>query len=98
MRIEQLFAWAKQHSRREFQDYGDVSSFRADYRNITRDRKACEALAWRFREREIVGVFNRLTVTEDKVSYVTGQYTPTEVWGAVHNAMLQTLRREELQQ
>jgi hypothetical protein len=98
MKLEQLFAFAKKHARREFADYGDVTAFRADYRNMTQHRKACEKLAWRFREREIVGVFNRLTVTETKIEYTTGQYMPTEIWWAVLNAMQTILRNDELNQ
>ena len=95
MKIEQVFAYAKRNSRRNFADYGDLRLWQMDYRMIAKDRRAALALAWRFKDRELVGKFGRLTVTEDAIDYCTGQYMPTEMWWHVHDAMATQIARLE---
>jgi hypothetical protein len=93
MKIDAIFAYAKQNSRRNFADYGGLRLWRSDYRMILKDRKAAMALAWRFKDRELVGKFGRLTVTENSIDYTTGQYMPTEIWWHVHDAMATQIAR-----
>jgi hypothetical protein len=88
-----LDAWVKQRSGLEFANYGDVASYRAEQRSITRDlhhyRAIRSAVAWReFSPEEWVNAFcsysGRLTLTHDangmpqRLNYCTGQYFPTE--------------------
>ncbi len=90
MKIEQVFAYAKRNSRRNFDDYGDLRLWRSDYRQILKDKQKAQKLFWYFKDKEITGIFNRLTVTENTIDYCSGQYPPTEIWFAVY-AMMQTI-------
>lgn len=95
MKIEDVFAYAKRNSRRNFLDYSHLPLWQADYRMIAKDRQAAMALAWRFKDRELIGNFGRLTVTENTIDYTTGQYMPTEIWWHVHNAMATQIARQD---
>jgi hypothetical protein len=95
MKIDAIFAYAKQNSRRNFADYCDRKIFRSDYRMIAKDKRQAERLFWYFTNRNITGVFNRLTITDDTINYCAGQYPPTEIWHAVH-AMMQRIMSDDL--
>jgi hypothetical protein len=86
-----LFAldrWTRQRSGMDFADYGDVTSYRAEQRSITRDlhdfRALLAAVSWRDgigapELKEAFGAFSgRLTWDGSKLNYCVGQYFPTE--------------------
>jgi hypothetical protein len=77
----------------EFANYGDMSSYRAEMRSITKDRHQAErllnAVAWRSITADHLkdamrGAFSgRLSWDGKALSYCAGQYYPTEYRAAV---------------
>lgn len=98
--IDALNRWITQRPGLEFGNYGDVSSYRAEMRSITRDlqhaRTMVNYVAWHdsiTAEMIMSAADNggRLTLTIDgdkvRIDYVTGQYWPTEYRRAVCQLM-----------
>ena len=98
--IDALHQWINQRPGLEFGNYGDVSSYRAEMRSITRDlqhaRTMVNYVAWHdsITAEMIMSAADNggrltLTVNGDKVriDYVTGQYWPTEYRRAVCQLM-----------
>jgi len=96
--IEALRAFVNQRPGLEWANYGEASSYRAEMRQIMRDRKEAHILlnacGWRdsiTAEMMLAGFraySGRLTISEDargrvKLDYCTGQYYPTEYRKAV---------------
>jgi hypothetical protein len=85
-----LRTFAEQRPGLEFGNYGDVKAYRAESRSITRDLHdartilaACDNLTpeqWADGFRAFSG---RLTLTDGRLEYCTGQYFPTEYRRAV---------------
>lgn len=93
-----LHKFTAQRSGLEFANYGDVTSYRAEQRSITKDRHHAEALLGYIARRDSItaadivkaseGAFSgRMTITTDgdkvSIDYTTGQYFPTEYRRAV---------------
>ena len=85
-----LFTYAKSQARIEFIDYagGRDSAYywRQDKRRRDSDRKkVISRWGWLKDQALPTGQSGngRLVVTADAIDYCTGQYTPTEIWGAV---------------
>lgn len=92
--LSALRTFARQRPGLEFGNYGDVASYRADLRGITRDLKHAQEL---LRAVELSGVTaediieaarsGRLSLAIDgervRVDYCTGQYWPTEYRRAI---------------
>jgi hypothetical protein len=91
--IDSLYRWIKQRPGLEFCNYGDLSAYRSEMRDITKDlHHAREMLAYISRRPSITAddlltaardsYSGRLTVREGleraEVEYCTGQYWPTE--------------------
>lgn len=90
--LEALQKWVAQRPGLEFGNYGDMSSYRSELRSIAKDKHDAErlltAVAWRdsITAAELTAAFSaysgRLSIAETpegvKLSYVTGQYWPTE--------------------
>ena len=94
--IDALHQWINQRPGLEFDNYGDVSSYRAEMRSIGKDLQHARAMvnyvAWHdsITAEMIMSAADNggrltLTVNGDKVTinYVTGQYWPTEYRRAV---------------
>ena len=87
-----LFAYAKSQARIEFIDYAggrdSVKYWRCDKGRRDRARKqVISRYGWLNDQPLPIGQSGngRLTVTADSIDYCTGQYTATEIWGAVFN-------------
>ena len=89
--LEDLFTYAKAQARIEFIDYAggrdSAKYWRQDKRRLDTDRKKCmDRYGWMKACNPLpIGQSGngRLTVTADNIEYITGQYTATEIWGAV---------------
>lgn len=85
-----LFTYAKSQARIEFCDYAggrdSVYYWRQDKGRRDSDRKkVISRWGWLKDQALPTGQSGngRLVVTADGIDYCTGQYTPTEIWGAV---------------
>lgn len=85
--LEALKQFIEQRPGFEFANYGDASSYRADYRRALRDLHDARALLRYCEMRPSIDVANprlwhrlTLTLTDDgyRADYCTGQYFPTE--------------------
>ena len=90
--LEALNTWIKQRPGLEFGNYGALASYRAELRQIAKDKRDAETLltAAALRDsitaEDLTAAFHaysgRLTLSEDKgrakLDYCTGQYWPTE--------------------
>ena len=98
--IAALHKWIQQRPGLEFGNYGDVSSYRAELRSISKDLQHARAMvnyvAWHdsiTAEMILSAADNggRLSLTTDgdnvRIDYVTGQYWPTEYRRAVCSLM-----------
>lgn len=94
--IDNLNKWIKQRSGLDFGNYGDIRSYRAELRRITKDyQNARELLAFvamrdGITAADIVAAAKcaysgRLEINEETgaINYTTGQYWPTEYRAAV---------------
>ena len=95
--IDALRAFARQRPGLEFGNYGDVTAYRAEMRQITKDLEHAQTLLRAVEMHEsitaddLVAAFDaysgRLSITETKkgvrLEYVAGQYFPTEYRRAV---------------
>jgi hypothetical protein len=91
--LSALAAFIKQRPGLEFGNYGDVSAYRSEMRQITKDRHQAETLLAAVSWRESIGAkqlkeafraySGRLTWDGKKLDYCTGQYFPTEYRRAV---------------
>lgn len=107
--IAALYAFARQRSGIEFCNYGDVQSFRAEQRSITKDlqhaRTLIRAVEWRdsITAADIIkasetAYSGRLSIVERAdgaiaIDYCAGQYFPTEYRRAVCAVMASCLWR-----
>ena len=82
-----LFAYAKRQARIEFIDYSPyVAAWRCDRAKRDRQRKSViDRYGWLADKPLPVGKSGngRLVVSATDNNYCAGQYSPTEVWGAV---------------
>ena len=88
--LEALNKFARQRPGLEFDNYGDIASYRAESRQITRDLHEFNALFTLVESRTSItaddilksaknAYSGRLTITPDcKIKYCVGQYWPTE--------------------
>ena len=97
--IQALQKFIRQRPGLEFGNYGDVSSYRSELRQITKDRHHAETLLAQVSWRDSISADDiirasrsafsgRLTITRTdsggfKLDYCTGQYFPTEYRKAV---------------
>jgi hypothetical protein len=98
--VELLQSFVNQKPGLEFADYGDVSAYRSEMREITNDRKdfyellnVCLMTIENFEQKLIDQLKNnngRLALKNGKLEYCTGQYYPTEYRPAA-NRILATL-------
>jgi len=105
--IAALYAFIRQRSGIEFGNYGDVSSFRAEQRSITKDLHHARRLIRDVELRDSItaddilkaaqhAYSGRLTIVERAdgaiaIDYCTGQYFPTEYRRAVCAVMASVL-------
>lgn len=88
MLVENLVKFVNQRPGLDFANYGNISSYRAESREITADKHDFfELLAMAQRridnfsqvlEKELINTSGRLTLENGNLLYVTGQYFPTE--------------------
>ena len=90
--LEALQVWIRQRPGLEFANYSELKSYRADLRQIAKDKHHAETLlsAVAIRDsitaKDLLAAFSaysgRLSISEDKgrakLEYCTGQYWPTE--------------------
>ena len=91
--IEALSKWIRQRPGLEFANYGELAPYRAELRQITRDKRDAETMLTAVAIRESItaehliaalprAYSGRLTISEDKgrarLDYCTWQYWPTE--------------------
>jgi hypothetical protein len=90
--VTALSAWIRQRPGLEFGNYGELSSYRAELRQIARDKRDAEALLTAVAIRDSItaedmlkgfrAYSGRLTISEKNgravLNYCTGQYWPTE--------------------
>lgn len=98
--IDALRAWISQRPGLEFGNYGNIASYRAEVRNIGRDLSDARTL---LRDVELSAVSadalkdafqaysGRLSWDGTRLSYITGQYWPTEYRKAVCAVAAQAL-------
>lgn len=104
--LSALNTFIRQRPGLEFGNYGDVSTYRAEMRSITKDRHHAQTLmaqvAWRdtITADDLIhaaesAFSGRLTIREDGekviIDYCTGQYFPTEYRRAVCSVMAAAL-------
>ena len=102
--INNLSAWIKQRPGLDFGNYGDIKSYRAELRGITKDyQDASELLAFVALRDSITAddiikaseyaFSGRLTLADDgTIEYCTGQYWPTEYRAAVCAVLARVIR------
>lgn len=105
--LRALAAYAAQNPGLDFRDYGDVSSYRAESRRITRDLQRCRdamrsCVAYPVTDAHVIEAARhtfagRLTLElradgSVRVDYTTGQYFCTEYRAAVAAALEQVAR------
>jgi hypothetical protein len=98
--VELLQSFVNQKPGLEFENYGSVSSYRSEMREITNDRKdfyellnVCLMTIENFDEKlsnQLTNNSGRLTLKDDQLEYCVGQYFPTEYRPAA-NRMLANL-------
>lgn len=90
--LEALQSWVAQRPGLDFGNYGDMASYRSELRSIAKDKHDAEKLLTAVALRDSItaddlkaafrAYSGRLSITEEndqvKLSYVTGQYWPTE--------------------
>lgn len=85
--IGELKHFIKQNARLSFADYGDRDSYRGDYNLIRQAQRECKKSFWFYRDDQTLvdGEYfgGRLIIKGDKITYIAGQYAPTEVWWAL---------------
>lgn len=90
--IQSLRQFARQRPGLDYANYGDPASYRAEMRSITADLADAQTLLRRLElssvsDETIRAAFSafsgRLTLTDGKLDYCTGQYWPTEYRKAV---------------
>lgn len=104
--LQALTKFSQQRAGLEFGNYGNVKTYRAEQRSITRDlhdvRRLMSAVTWRdsitaddIIEASRSAYSGRLTITETDgavtISYCTGQYFPTEYRKAVCAVLVSAL-------
>jgi len=95
--IEKLTRFVNQRPGLDFSNYGDVSAYRSEMAEITRDRTDYfELLSFAFNRVDnlnevltnyLQNTSGRLTLNNDVLSYCTGQYFPTEYRPAANNVL-----------
>jgi len=87
-----LFSYAKSQARIEFIDYAggrdSVKYWRCDKSRRDRARRQVMQRYGFLADQSLpIGASSngRLMVTASDIDYCTGQYTPTEIWGAVYS-------------
>jgi hypothetical protein len=94
-----LYRWIKQRPGLDFANYGDLSSYRAEMRKITRQRHDAERLLAvaamsnlsAEQLRESLSSSDRLTWNGSELTYTTGQYWPVEYRAAACRALASAL-------
>ncbi len=95
MTISDLKHYVTCQSIRDSRNY-DVSSWRDETNMIRRQRARVWrefSGRWRNNQAELIpGQYygGRLIITKSNIDYIPGQYSPTEIWDAVHDYFTQT--------
>lgn len=94
--IGDLKAFCKRNARLSFLDYGDKESYRGDYNRIRSAQRQCKKFyAWYCESNPLINgeYYNgRLIIKDNKIEYITGQYTPTEVYWAFESYLNEVLK------
>lgn len=98
MLVENLVKFVNQRPGLDFANYGDISSYRQESREITADKHDFfELLALAQRrinnfsqvlEKELLNTSGRLTLENGKLQYITGQYFCTEYRPAANRVLV----------
>ena len=98
MLVENLVKFVNQRPGLDFANYGDISSYRQESREITADKHDFfELLALAQRrianfsqvlEKELMNTSGRLTLENGKLQYITGQYFCTEYRPAANRVLV----------
>ena len=98
MLVENLVKFVNQRPGLDFANYGDISSYRQESREITADKHDFfELLALAQRridnfsqvlEKELINTSGRLTLENGKLQYITGQYFCTEYRPAANRVLV----------
>lgn len=96
--VEMLVKFVNQRPGLDFANYGDLSSYRAESREITNDKHDFfELLALAQRridnfptelEKELTRTSGRLTLEDGRLQYITGQYFCTEYRPAANRVLV----------
>lgn len=88
----------------DFSDYGDVKIYRAESREITKDRadfyELLNLARWQVDnlnekiQQHLITSSDRLTFENNKLQYITGQYYPTEYRPAANRVIKSIIWRE----
>jgi len=88
----------------DFNDYGDIKIYRAESREITKDRadfyELLNLARWQVEnlndkiEQHLTSSSDRLTFENNKLQYITGQYYPTEYRPAANRVIKSIIWRE----
>ena len=97
LKVSDLIEYAMRAQRLCGLDYaGAPEAYKQDRNNILRAKRAAKKAAgmyWYLEDSSLeVGEYSgtRLLITKDRLEYITGQYTPTEIWWAVEDYFLKT--------
>lgn len=98
MLVENLIKFVNQRPGLDFANYGNISSYRQESREITADKHDFfELLALAQRrinnfsqvlEKELINTSGRLTLENGKLQYITGQYFCTEYRPAANRVLV----------
>mgnify|MGYP003330055618 CR=1 FL=1 len=102
--IELLCKFVNSRPCLDFNDYGDIKIYKAESREITKDRadfyELLNVARWRVDKlNDKIGQYltasnDRLTYNNGKLQYITGQYYPTEYRPAANRVIKSILWRE----
>lgn len=102
--VETLVKFINQKPGLDFANYGDISAYRSESREITNDKHDFfELLALAQRrisdfpaklEKELSETSGRLTLKNGKLEYCTGQYFPTEYRPAANRVLVSLIWNE----
>ena len=97
LKISDLIEYAMRAQRLSGADYGGShEAYKSDRNNVIRGKRAAKKAAdfyWYYQDTHlVVGEYfgTRLFITENSLEYITGQYTPTEIWWALEDYLNKT--------
>jgi hypothetical protein len=99
MLYEDLYNKCKKLSKLCLADYYDNATYQVDYRQIVKDRKKVEALAWRLKGKNITGssLSGRLEVSDNDFEFTPSQYGAMEIWFQFNSLLSHFFAKEELE-